>query len=381
MTFPETRSLLNLAVDLGEEFDEPSRSDAVARIERAGFKVEERDGADDRTLAWIDLAFGGTWSGEAFRGANVIVRNIGAPVGFATYDPRGLQYRWLRSMGAQPGVGIFGPFGLAPEVRGSGIGPALLTIALCGLRRRGYATALIPAVGEEKLVAYYMEHAGARVVERYDRAAWQKERVRIVVMASGAGTNFAALERSITEGWLPLEMVGVVSNRQHAGVVALARNAGITCVVLPWQRGRETREHYDARLRHAVAGLGPQLILSLGWMHLLDAQFVQAFADILNLHPAFMPLDPSRDEVGMPDGSVVPVFRGKDAVRDAVAAGVGWIGATVHHVTADADRGTVVARVPMQLEPEEDAERAYERLRPIERSLVRRAITIWTYEH
>lgn len=378
---PRARSLQNLAVDLSEGFGESERSDAVAQIEAFGLSVEERDGADDRTLAWIDLVFGGTWSTEAFKGANVVARRSGAPVGFATYDPIGFTYRWLRKMGTQPGIGIFGPIGVAPGERGGGIGPQLLTLALCGLRRRGYATALIPAVGEERLVAYYMEHSGARVVEQFDRAAWQKERVRAVVMASGAGSNFAALERRITEGWLPLDIAAIVTNRANAGVVSLAKRAGVPVVVLPWNREQESREHYDAHLRQAVSGLSAQLVLLLGWMHLLDADFIGAFPEILNLHPAFMPLDPARDDVGMPDGSVGPVFRGIHAVRDAVNAGARWIGATVHHVTADADRGPVVVRKPLQLQPADDADEAYARLRPIERALVRQAIVAWTYEH
>jgi phosphoribosylglycinamide formyltransferase-1 len=377
----QTRSLLNLAVELDERFDDRERSAAIARIERAGFTVADRDGADDRTLAWIDLLFGGTWSGEAFAGANVIASSDGAPVGFATYDPQGLRYRWLRKMGSQPGVGIFGPFGVAPEARGTALGPALLTLALCGLRRRGYATALIPAVGEERLAAYYMEHSGARVVERYDRAAWQKEKVRVVVMASGAGTNFAAIAKRVTDGWLPLELAALVTNRPNAGAVNLAQDAGVPSVILPWNRGGEPRAEYDERLRERVAAFSPQLVLLVGWMHLLDPRFVLSFPGMLNLHPAFMPLDPARDRVGMPDGSVIPVFRGRHAVRDAVAAGAGWIGSTIHQVTGDVDRGPVVMRVPLQLRPGETAESAYARLRPVERSLVPRAVMAWVYAH
>ncbi len=378
---PSARSLQNLAVDLSEGFGESERSNAIARLESHGLSVEERDGADDRTLAWIDLTFGGAWSGEAFKGANVIVRRDGAPVGFSTYDPRGLHYRWLRKMGSQPGVGIFGPFGVAPQERGNGLGPALLRLALCGLRRRSYATALIPAVGEAKLVAYYMQHSGARVAEQFDRAAWRQERIRAVVMASGAGTTFAALAKRVTEGWMPLDIAAVVTNRASAGVISVAKDAGVACAALPWDRNGESREQYDARLLAAISRLEPRLVLLLGWMHVLDAAFVQSFPEILNLHPAFLPLDPVRNDVGMPDGSVIPVFRGKHAVRDAVAAGVGWTGATVHHVTADADRGPVVMRVPLQLEPSEDATHAYERLRPIERALVQRAVVVWIYEH
>lgn len=380
MTAIRDRSLLNLAVDLDEGFDDELCSDALNRIRGEGFTVEERDGADDRALAWIDLTFGGTWSTEAYKGANVIVRRDDEPVGFATYDPKGLRYRWLRGMATQPGVGIFGPFGLDKSERGTGLGPLLLALALCGLRRRGYKIALIPAVNEGSLSIYYMEHSGARVVERYDRAAWLMKRFRTAILASGAGTNFAALAKHVAEGWLPLEIAAVVTNRRSAGVIQRARDAGVHAGVVAWERERESRAEFDARLRATVTSCNPDLVLLLGWMHVLDESFVRAFPEILNLHPAFLPLDPSRDEVGLPDGSVIPAFRGPHAVADAVQAGAGWIGSTVHHVTNDTDRGPVVMRVPLRLRDRETADSAYARLRPLEHELVPSAVTAWTYD-
>jgi phosphoribosylglycinamide formyltransferase-1 len=370
--------LVNLAADL-EAFDERARAEAAARIESAGFTLEERGGADDRTLAWIDLTFGGTWSSEAFCGVNAIVRRGGEPVAFATYEARGLRFSWLRGVGAQPGVGIFGPIGVASELRGAGLGSALLTIALCGLRRRGYATALIPAVGDEGLIRYYTANAGARIVERFEPAAFDR-RHRTVVLASGRGSNFVAVADAVREDRLPLELVGVVTNAARAGVVERARAAGVRDVLLEWNRDEEPRERYDERLRDAVSNLEPDLLLLLGWMHVLDARFVKAFPEMLNLHPAFLPLDAAHDVVGMPDGSSIPAFRGAHAVRDAIAAGSRWIGASVHRVTAETDRGPVLARVPLRLDVGEEEAQAYGRLRPIEHALVPRVILRWAYE-
>ncbi|HEY9085119.1 MAG TPA: formyltransferase family protein [Candidatus Tyrphobacter sp.] len=372
--------LCNLAVDLDERFDEAARAAAIARIETAGLTVEEREGADDRTLAWIDLVFGGTWSSESFAGTNVIARRGDDPVGFATYDARGLRFRWLRGTGTQPGVGIFGPIGIVQEIRGGEIGSALLAVALCGLRRRGYETALIPAVGEDGLLRYYQRTARARVVERFERSHWFARRYRTVVMASGRGSNFAAVADAVREGRLPLNLVAVIANAPRAGVIERARAANVHAVEVDWKRGEETRANYDERLRNALLEFEPELLLLLGWMHLLNARFVASFPEMLNLHPAFLPLDAAHDEVGMPDGTRIPAFRGPHAVRDAIAAGSGWIGASVHRVTAQTDRGPVLVRVPLQLEAREEEEHAYERLRPIERALVPRGIMRWVYE-
>jgi phosphoribosylglycinamide formyltransferase-1 len=374
------QTLDNLAVALDDRFDEHAAAIAAEMIARAGCVLEDRDGADDRTLAWIDLAFGGAWSREAFVARNAIARRDGVPVGFASYAPRGLHFVWLRGLGARPGVGIFGPFGVERVERGSVIGPALLTLALCGLRRSGYETALIPAIGNDGLAAYYTRACGAQVVERFDRAAWREPKARAVVMASGAGSTFGALAEVVVHGELPLEIAAVVTNVAGAGVRKRASAVGAEDVLVAWDRPRETREAYDRRLQSTVERYAPDLVLLLGWMHVLDAAFVRAFPELLNLHPSFLPLDPGSDSVGMPDGTVIPAFRGASAVRDAVAAGSGWVGASVHRVTEKTDRGAVVMRAPMQLLDGENETSAYERLRPIERALVPRAVRSWRYE-
>ena len=162
---------------------------------------------------------------------------------------------------------------------------------------------------------------------------------------------------------------------------ARARAAGVPSVhVLPWVRKETTRAAYDARLLDVVAGEAPELVLLLGWMHLLDEAFVSRFREMINVHPAFLPLDPRADQVGMPDGAVIPAFRGSRAVADAFAASSPWIGASVHMVTNETDRGAILVRKPLRIAPGEDAASAMARLHPIEHQLVERGIRRWLFE-
>ncbi len=356
--------LLNLVVDLGE---------CPAPVPIAGIEVRARGDAGDRMLAWIDECFGGWWSSEVHAARTIVALRDGVPVGFAAFDPDGLGFRWLRGLAREPGVGIFGPIGVSPEARGYGLGRTLLQHALAELRASGYDRALIPAVGE-RVVPFYVAAAAARVAERYDRDALLAPPPRTLVLASGSGSNFQAVAERVAAGSLPIELLGVVTNRPSAGVVARARDAGFDAVMLPWKRSEETREAYDARLLETVSAIGPQLVLLLGWMHLLDERFVATFPNLVNVHPAFLPLDAQRDDVGLPDGSVMPAFRGVAAVRDALESGRGWIGATVHLVTPQTDRGPVLARRPLRLQPEEDEAGAMQRLHPLEHELVATAI-------
>ncbi|MBV8529802.1 MAG: GNAT family N-acetyltransferase, partial [Candidatus Eremiobacteraeota bacterium] len=313
--------LFNLVVDLTEPF--PSEP-------LPGIKISPPGPADGRTLAWIDEAFGGAWSSEAAVGANVVARRDGVPIGFATLDARALRFAWLSGLAREPGVGIFGPFGVAAAERGRGLGLALLRRALGALRERGYARALVPAVGDERLIRYYAGCVGARIAERFDRAALCRVSRRTLVMASGNGSNFQAVLDASRDGSLPLQIVGLLCNEAQAHAVERARNGDVAAQVVAWNRGDETRAQYDRRLLAAATGMQPDLILLLGWMHLLTDSFVGAFPELLNLHPAFLPLDPRRDDVVMPDGTLIRAFRGPRAVRDALAASCQWVGATLH---------------------------------------------------
>jgi phosphoribosylglycinamide formyltransferase 1 len=369
------RQLSNLVVDLDAEFDLSSthaRGDAVRIVSPAR--------ADERTLAWIDDEFGGTWSSEANLGSNVLGFRGDAPVGFATFDPKGLRFGWLRGAAREPGVGVFGPFGVARSERGSGLGTTILRLALALLRDRGFARALIAAVGNERLIRYYRDTVGARVLERFDADAWARPRPRVVVMVSGSGTNLQAVLDGAEAGALPIDVVAVVSNNARAYANERARRAGVPLTVLPWRRTDELRQAYDERLLAEVVARQPDLVLLLGWMHLLPEAFVRTFPSLLNLHPAYLPLDPQRDDVVMPDGTRMTAFRGPHAVADALATESAWVGATVHAVTPLTDRGPVLARKPMRVAPEEHEGDVMERLHQLEHDLVVTAVMRWLYE-
>ncbi|MGC9991688.1 MAG: formyltransferase family protein [Candidatus Cybelea sp.] len=359
-------TLCNLVVDLPAL---PSDSSAVAT-----------EVADDRTLAWIDETFSGTWSSEATAGVTIVARREDAPLGFATLDARGLKFRWLNGLARERDVGLFGPFGVVGQERKTGLGGFILRHALQALRERGYARALIPAVSGDGLIRYYADSVGAVVAEEFDRAALLAPRPRTVVMASGNGSNFQAVADASRDGSLPIEIVALVSNGARANAIERARAAGVPAHVVSWRRNEETRAQYDERLLEVVRFEAPDLVLLLGWMHLLSDAFVAAFPEMLNLHPAFLPLDPGRDDVGLPDGTRMPAFRGPRAVHDVLAAGSRWAGATVHRVTPATDRGPVLARKPLPVEPQEEEAHLMERIHAAERDLVRGAITRWLFE-
>jgi phosphoribosylglycinamide formyltransferase-1 len=363
--------------------DERYGGGALARAHEAaasaGYALRRVDGADGLLAAWIDYHFAPSWwSYEAGAGSAWVAERDGAIAGFAAFGARGLRFPWLRRWRDRADVGVFGPYGVAPAHRSAGIGEPLLAAALCSLREAGHVAALIPAVGGERLIASYVRRTGAVVVDEFGYDAGR--RFRATILASGAGTNARNVLERARAGSLPLDVAAVIANQPGSGALAAAHDHGVEAIFVGWDRARESRANYDTRLIETLADTEPELVLLLGWMHLLPAAFLRRFRETINVHPSFLPLDPAADEVIVPDGTSIPALRGAHALRDALRAGTAWTGATVHYVTDATDRGEVLVRVPVPVGDATTEEALRERVRPAEFGAVPAAIRRWTLE-
>ncbi len=373
-------------VDLLATLDDPRFSQnemhhALEALERRGVYAYREHRTPERILAWIDAEFGGWWSSEAAAGGIWIARDAGGPVGFCAFDVRGLPFRWLRDYERKPWIGVCGPLGVVAGARGRGIGRVLLHAALFSLRERGYRQALFHiADGDAEGTRSFLErHAGAALAPATTPDIARPRRTTI--LASGNGSNFAAVAERARAGDLPLEITALVVNKANAYVRERAAQASIAERLVVWDRRNETRDAYDARVLEAVAATEPELVLLLGWMHVLAPPFVERFSELLNVHPAFLPLDPAADEVTMPDGTRIAAFRGAHAMDEALAARSAWAGASVHRVGIAIDRGTVLARAPLALVTGEARDALDARLHALERRVVAAAIGRWISEY
>jgi len=198
------------------------------------------------------------------------------------------------------------------------------------------------------------------------------------VLASGSGTNLQAVLDSVRAGTLPLDVRLVVSDRVDAYALERARSAGVATSVMAFAPASQSRAEYARDLAAAVKRSGARLVLLLGWMHVLAPEFLEAGLDgVLNLHPSFLPDDPSADRVQLPDGSESPVFRGARALADALKAKATVTGATLIEITPAVDRGPVLARRPFTLRADDTVESALARLHPVEQEVVREGVFEW----
>ncbi len=200
---------------------------------------------------------------------------------------------------------------------------------------------------------------------------------RIVILASGSGSNAQAVIDAVRDGAIGAEVAAIVTNQPDAGVLRRAESAGIATVVLPLadRRDRELREAYNRELADLISAYDVDLIVLAGWMLILSPSFLDRFPDkIINVHPALLP-DGEKDEVETSQGPL-PALRGARTVRDALRLRLPLTGATVHFVTRAVDAGPVILREEVPVLADDDEERLHARIKSVEHRLLSQAVAL-----
>jgi len=176
---------------------------------------------------------------------------------------------------------------------------------------------------------------------------------RIAVLASGRGSNLAALLDARERGELPVEFVLVGSDKADAGALRLAEAANIPTLALD-PRSYPDRRAFDLDLFARVAASDADWLVLAGFMRVIDGEALRPWVGrVINIHP-----------------SLLPKYRGLHTHRRALEAGDAEHGASVHFVTAELDGGPVIAQARLAIAPGDDEQRLAQRLLPLEHRLL-----------
>jgi phosphoribosylglycinamide formyltransferase-1 len=174
---------------------------------------------------------------------------------------------------------------------------------------------------------------------------------RFAVLASGSGTNLQALLEAYPE-----YVAVVAGDKEGAFAFERARRAEVAVEYVD-PRDFASRKEFDAELAERVAGYDVGLVVGAGYMRVLTPVFLERFPAVINVHP-----------------SLLPEFRGLDAMRQALEAGAERTGVTVHFMVEEVDAGPVIRQESVPILPGDTEEDLHERLRPVEHRLVVEAV-------
>jgi len=171
------------------------------------------------------------------------------------------------------------------------------------------------------------------------------EPLRVGVLASGRGSNFRALAEAAQAGRIPATMIVLISDRETAPALDIARAHGIEALFLD-------PKQYPSREAHEKAIIGVleerriDLVCHAGYMRIFTPAYVAHFRGrAFNIHP-----------------SLLPAFPGLHAQRQALDHGVRVAGATVHFVDEGVDSGPIVLQAAVPVLPGDTEESLAQRI-------------------
>jgi phosphoribosylglycinamide formyltransferase-1 len=176
--------------------------------------------------------------------------------------------------------------------------------------------------------------------------------VRIGVLVSGSGTNLQAM----LDAALPI--VAVLSDRPNVRALERAEAAGVATVVVDRAAWLPDRSAFTDAVVAALEPYELDLIAMAGFMTILDRGIFEKYPGrILNTHP-----------------SLLPAFKGANAVRDALAAGATETGCTIHVATPEVDAGPIVAQARVSIGFGETEDSLHHRIKVVEQALYPRVL-------
>lgn len=180
--------------------------------------------------------------------------------------------------------------------------------------------------------------------------------LRVAVLVSGSGSNLQVLINAAQAGALPIEIVGVISNREDAYAITRANDAAIPVAVLSHVASgkRMSIKTFETHASAQLSAWQPDVIVLAGFMRVLSSSFIDnAPAPMINLHPALL-----------------PAYKGLDTHQRAIQAGERHHGCSIHVVTAELDAGAVLTQAMLAVSQKDDAASLQARVQKAEHQLL-----------
>ncbi|XP_050545152.1 trifunctional purine biosynthetic protein adenosine-3 [Daktulosphaira vitifoliae] len=186
-------------------------------------------------------------------------------------------------------------------------------------------------------------------------------KMRVAVLISGSGTNLQALIDATTDDpSMMSEVVLVISNKPDVEGLERAKKAGILALEIN-HTNYKTREEFESVMMKALEQTQIDVVCLAGFMRVLTKHFVNKWRGrLLNIHP-----------------SLLPLFKGLDAQKQALQSGVRVAGCTVHFVEEEIDAGAIIVQEAVTISIDETVESLIEKIKSVEHIAYPKALKLF----
>ncbi len=188
--------------------------------------------------------------------------------------------------------------------------------------------------------------------------------IQIGVMASASGTNFEAIAQAIADDKLNAKIKVLIYNNPQAKVRSRAEKWNIPAVLLDHRQYKQ-RETLDREIVATLKQYGVEWVVMAGWMRIVTQVLLDGFPNrVINIHP-----------------SILPSFKGLQAIEQALDARVKITGCTVHLVSLEVDSGLILMQAAVPVLPDDTSETLHARIQQQEHRILPEAIALASINH
>ncbi len=181
------------------------------------------------------------------------------------------------------------------------------------------------------------------------------------VLASGSGSNLEAIAQAIANGKLQAKIAIVIYNEPDAFAKQRAEKLGIPAILVN-HRDYKSRKDLDRAIIDLLKQYNVDLVIMAGWMRIVTQVLIDAFPErILNIHP-----------------SLLPSFKGIQAIEQAFNYGVKITGCTVHLLSLEVDSGKILKQAAVPILPDDNLETLQKRIQVQEHIIYPEAIAAYS---
>ena len=159
------------------------------------------------------------------------------------------------------------------------------------------------------------------------------------ILISGRGSNMLNLVNASQRGLINSKIKIVISNNKNSSGIDKAKRKNIKTKIIN-QKDYESKKDFENALTNTLKNQNVDLVCLAGFMSILSKKFLKEWhRKVINIHP-----------------SLLPSFRGKNAVKQALENRVKTAGCSVHFVDEGIDTGEIISQEKVPVSSNDDEE-------------------------
>ena len=183
-------------------------------------------------------------------------------------------------------------------------------------------------------------------------------KLKIAILASGEGSNFQVLVDLSKKEELDIDIKILICNKKNAGCVKRATEEKIPYFICE-ESSCKNKKDFEKKIIDKLIENEIELVVMAGWMKIVSEKFIRTInKKIINIHP-----------------SLLPSFKGKSPIKDALENGAFITGCSVHYVVPEVDSGELIIQGAIAINRGENIENLKRKIHNIEHLILPLAIS------